>query len=517
MAAPTYTTDLTTISTAEAITNFSEPTGSTQGGTPTRETDFFIQGSFCVSKTFNATGVGGLAYTNASNLTIPTNGAVYTWIYFAAPNALAAKASGGMQILAGSTVANYKRFYVSGNDTYSYGGWVNFPVNPSITASATQGTPSGNWATFGYAANVTNAIQKGNPMAIDAIRYGRGTLQAVNGEVSNYANFAGAAAQNDSSSNRWGILSLVDGVYKLQGHLLLGTSGTAVNFIDENKSIFIQNTEFVTDLFNLIEIRNASSVVNLNSISITSLGTVSRGNFEVTDNATVNITGCSFTGLGFFSTKPNTTIESSIFRRCQTLTSDGSEINNCEIIHHNPTTGISTNDPSKITNCTFTSTGGSGHGVVITQPGTYDFIGNTFTGYGNNATIFAAILNDSGGTVTLNVLGGGNRPTVRNNTGAATNVNLIYQLGLTGLKTDSEVRIYLGTDPSTSTEIAGTESSGTTFSFYHSYPTQDGYIQIFHVDYQPILLPITFGDADTSIPIQQVIDRQYSRGTVFTP
>jgi hypothetical protein len=81
MVAAVYTTDLVTITPADTTTGFSEPTSSTAGGLPALEADYFIQGTNCVSKTFNATGIGGLAYTGTA-VTIPTDGAAYAWTYF---------------------------------------------------------------------------------------------------------------------------------------------------------------------------------------------------------------------------------------------------------------------------------------------------------------------------------------------------------------------------------------------------------------------------------------------------
>lgn len=85
----------------------------------------------------------------------------------------------------------------------------------------------------------------------------------------------------------------------------------------------------------------------------------------------------------------------------------------------------------------------------------------------------------------------------------------VVSLEFTGLKAGSEVRCYTGTDPATSVEIGGIESSGTTFSFTHSSGGVTGYIQILATGYQNITLPFTYSSLDQSIPIQQSADRQY--------
>lgn len=211
------------------------------------------------------------------------------------------------------------------------------------------------------------------------------------------------------------------------------------------------------------------------------------------------------------------------------VVSGTSNINNTDF----DTTGISagiamtqTATPSVFTYCNFTGSGTSGHAIEITSPGTYSFTGNKFTGYGgtggdnltpNSGSTSAAIYNNSGGLVTLQVAGGGDVPSVRNGVGATTDIQASASLTLTGLKSDSEVRAYLGTNPQTATEIAGTESSGTSFNFAQSAAGQAGYIQIFHVEYQPVFLELTYSGSDQEIPIQQITDRQYARGSIFTP
>jgi len=99
---------------------------------------------------------------------------------------------------------------------------------------------------------------------------------------------------------------------------------------------------------------------------------------------------------------------------------------------------FSTATPNKISNCTFTGSTSSGHAFRITSPGTYSLVGNTFTGFGDDDTTSAAIFNDSGGAVTLNISGGGNIPTVRNGTGASTTVNNVVIVEVNGVRSGEE-------------------------------------------------------------------------------
>lgn len=299
----------------------------------------------------------------------------------------------------------------------------------------------------------------------------------------------------------------------------MGTASTIVDFRDSNRAITIQPNQFVTSGFNLFEVRNAASRVDWTDITISSLSTVSRGNFLATNNATINFNGCTFNDMGTFTFQSNTSVIDTTFRRCNTIEHNNANITQCLIVGSPTSTALAaltTSNPSTITDTEFVSAG-TGHAIVITTPGTYTLSGITFTGYGASGTTNAAIYNLSGGTVTLNISGGGSIPTVRNGPSATTNIVASANVTLTGLIADSEVRAYVGTNPATATELAGVESSGTSFNFAQSSGGQQGYIHIIHVNYQPVLLPITYSSSDVSIPIQQIIDRQYSRGSIFTP
>ncbi len=517
MAAASYTTDLTTLNVLDdSATPFSvgEPTGSTAGTTIATETDHFVVGTACVSKIFNATGVGGLGFLAGSAITIPTDGAVYMWTNFLAANAIDTKVNGGMQVLVGNTAANYKRFYIYGDDTVEYGGWQVNAVNPASTASANQGTPNGTWQYFGMAANVQAAVARGYPLCWDAVRYGRGSILITGGDLANgYATFDAAAEVNDTNAgatnNRWGIFSYANGTYTLQGRLALGQAATAVDFRDSNRAIFIGGNEFVTSNFNTIEILNAGSNIAWTSISISSLNTTSRGRVLVTDNATVNFTGCTFTDLGTFNFQSNSTITDNVFRRCQLITHGNASFTGNRITGSPAAVSLITGNPANIQDCAFVSAG-TGHAIEISTPGTYTFSGNTFTGYGTAGTANAAIYNNSGGAVTLNISGGGDVPTIRNGTGASTTVVASANLTFSGLKAGSEVRVYLGTDPATATELGGTESSGTSLTISQSSGGQQGFYTIHALNYNSIYQPITFSGADQTIPIVQTLDRTYA-------
>ncbi len=503
MAAPAYTTDLTTINDCSSTTGFTEPTNATVGGIAVAETDFFVQNVGCISKTFNGTGLGGLHYNNAAGVTIPSDGAVMMWVYFGAPNAINTLANGGLRISVGSGVGAYKMFYVLGSDTYTYGGWRCIPVDPSVAADATEGAPTSTRQYFGMICNVANAVAKGNPFGLDAIRYGRCEARIANGSTADgYATFSGFATINDKNVtdfNRWGLIQAVDGGYLQQGLVIFGY-GAATDFRDSNKTIIIANTTKVSANFNAFEVRNASSRVDWVNIIFAPLGTVSRGNFFMTDNATVNHIGCVFPDMGTFIYKSNALPINCTYRRCGQITQGGATITGCVIDSSRDAVSILASNPSIITGCTFTSDG-SNHAMQATTAGDYNW-NNTLAGYASSdgSTGNEAFYNNSGGHINLTVTGG-TTPKVRNGAGATTTViipdvtlSISSQVSLVG----AEIRIYDLDDtlPNLGTELAGTEShNASTYDFSDSAGNSI-WIQIMLDGYEEFGLQTTMPSSD---------------------
>jgi hypothetical protein len=497
VTAPSYTTDLATISAADALGTWVEPSTWTGGAAPALESDYFLQGTNCVSKAFT-TGtpplLGGSVFDNAAGVTVPTDGAVFVWFYYQCPNAVDTEANGGVRLIVGSGQGAFYAWKLKGKDTYTYGGWLCLAANPNTPTTGTEGpvadytvgAPTATKQWFGIACNVL-ATSKGSALGVDAVRYGRGTMQVEFGSLADgRATFTGAAAQNDGTSNRWGLFQAVDGGYLQQGLFLMGTATNAVDFRDSNVQITIANTKKVSTNFNTFEVRNASSVVSWTNVGVQALGTVSRGRWLTTNNATINLTTCSFTDMGTFGFLSNSTILTSTFRRCQLVTQSSATFTGCTFDSTaDSVKALLSNNPGAISNCTFVSSG-TKHAIEISTAGTYSFSGNTFTGYASTdgSTGNECIYNNSGGAVTLNV-SGGTTPTIRNGSGATTTVNSTVTVTVTPLATGSEVRAYKVSD---GTELAGIESS-TGSSFAMGLPSGVA-VNIVVLCYAPPKIPV---------------------------
>lgn len=227
-------------------------------------------------------------------------------------------------------------------------------------------------------------------------------------------------------------------------------------------------------------------------------GLVLRG-WNVTNNASVTIGGASI-----FSSP--------------SITLNGGTLDACAISSSGP---VTTSNPANITDCDFTS-GGTGHAITITATGTFAFEGNTFTGYGADATTDAAIYNNSGGAVTLTVPTGGQVPTVLNGAGASTTISTPaagYTLELPNIIDGSRYQIYNVTAATELDNALVSGGAGISHLYTESVDFTVGDIGRYRVTYQsgttakqPIEGEFTFtgGTTTNSLPITQTDDDVYN-------
>ncbi|MHA2062955.1 MAG: hypothetical protein ACXABY_01095 [Candidatus Thorarchaeota archaeon] len=335
MTAPSYTTDLTTLSSASNTTGWAESSDGAynDGGGPAAENDYLIQGACCVSESLK-TGTGSLIYNNGAGATLNSGDVFLAWVTYLAANAMASYAEGGLRLIVGSGIADFNAWYVGGADTIPYGGWKCIAVDPEVTPDDTVGTPSGTFQYFGTAACISGNVLKGNPHGTDALRYGRAEAIFTDGESASPATFAGFSAINDTQANRWGLLQAEGGGYLWQGLMSMGKSGSPVYFSDTGVSITINNPFKVASGFHRIEINDASSCIIWDAISFTALSSSHPGFLEMNANADFDILGCQFKDMGSFVFGSNASANNSIWRGCSQITACGMPFTNNQVLDY---------------------------------------------------------------------------------------------------------------------------------------------------------------------------------------
>ena len=132
--------------------------------------------------------------------------------------------------------------------------------------------------------------------------------------------------------------------------------------------------------------------------------------------------------------------------------------------------------------------------LILNTGGTFEFKNSKIT----------ELVNNTSNNVTIN----GYSFHYTTNTGPNITINELYLLKLTGLKPNTEIRVYKKSDGS---EIMGIESvSSNTFEQYYNYISDiDVFIAIHHIEYVYIEMNITLSNKDIILPIQQRYDLNY--------
>lgn len=527
MTAAAYSTNLSNIFTDGNTTGWTALGGGASG--LNQETDYYIQGTSCLSKNAFASSEKGMIYNYGSDAGgTPTDGAYLMWVTHLTPNSLDTIAGGGIKMLIGSGTGDYKSYYVAGSDTIEFGGWVLAAVKEQTTGDqADTGTPSSTVEQyFGALFDLpTGGPTKGAPNGIDAIRYGRCDIVVEHGTGADpEATFSGILSNLETSTNRYGLLALINGAYFNSGLLQLGSSTNAVEFSDSNKTIFLRDHPHVSANFHTWEVQNASSVITFENLVVSALGTTTKGRWVTTNNATLNWTNNSWTDMNTFGFQSNATITGNTFRRCGTVTTAGATMSGCNFDSSPAASSVIATSPanaSLISNSTFTSDG-NGNGLEITGTAANFTLTNVdFSGY--SATVDAdkpVYVNIASGSVTITVSGGSGLTAASQvrTAGATVTVNADTTITFTGMKDYSEVLVQKVSDGS---EIASSEDhtdgqTGTTDnrSFAWSAPATTEVRYIIHnwdangPDYETIRVnSYTVPSNDTSIAIAQRIDR----------
>ena len=285
----------------------------------------------------------------------------------------------------------------------------------------------------------------GTPITLDALQtqddnpstggwglFGRG----VGSSFTLYASMEwGDAGTSDSYFEQSDSQIYFDGQQLGTGHFIFRTIGntTGINSFVLNNCVLVSSGEpAIWDYTN-----NNMDIVNIQDTQYIDMGTIS---WPVTGGTTRQVLNSTFINCGQIDFSTITVTNCSI---------NGSRNANGAILLD--ASGNSTNQ----TNLTFTSDG-TGHGVEITAAGTYTFTDWNFSGYstanpGTNNTpasgsTDAMVFNNSGGAVTINIVGGTN-VTVRNAASSTTTVVFAVTATVSGLLGNTEVSVLQNPSP----------------------------------------------------------------------
>jgi len=310
---------------------------------------------------------------------------------------------------------------------------------------------------------ITSIMGSFNNVQVDQMTIGLG-VRVDAGTVGTPNTFETVRIQDEDTSF-WGWWSSTQGAFIGKGKMFIGpATGSAVSvFTDEAFSVIFADEKVAIGFYEF-DIRGAGTDVSWTLASIASANPAN-ARWGITVDSSANsfedVNGV-WTGADQLILSANSILTATTLINCTKLIQNSAELSGVTVLSANNSSGVSfieSDDPSLISDCSFSFS--QGHAIEITTPGTYTFSGNLFSGYGANSTNTAAIYNNSGGAVTLNITGGGDTPTIRNGSGASTSVVNAVSISVTILDANtltpiSGARVYveaLSGGPATSGDV----------------------------------------------------------------
>jgi hypothetical protein len=509
-------TQISRITDAESGTWINVPSG---GGSPGASTEVFLQGATSFGKRLSNVTDVGFAFDSGAGAD-KTGRHIGLWVFYLHYAAMTALK--GILVTDTSNYGRFNRFTgLAGANPYpSLGGWVRIWIDADRTPDAENGTfDKTSVRYFGMQVSAP-AVGSGNASnafidAIDDVALGDGLL--LTGTAGLWQDFLDADEGN--TTNKYGVVISLDGVIYCLGRLKLGSSSSLV-FNDSGFVIIFPDQPLVASDFMgvTIDLQNGSTNIDWANGVIKAPGT-QKGDLVVAGTSgAFDAASMSISGLRIITLTAACSLTDSTVTACGQILAGGASLINTVVSDSSDASAllwdVASDPDGKLDGMSFIS-GGTGHAVQFGtntpgDPSEITLRDVSFSGYGANDTTDAAIYNNSGKHLIINIVGG-TTPTVRNGSGASTTlvINPIT-VEFTGLVNGSEIRVY---DSSDNSELAGIENVvGNSFSFPHTpeEPLVTAHAHIIKNDYEFIRLEGIVLDQDRSIPIQQRLDRNYS-------
>lgn len=502
------TDNRTLVDSANATTNYVSLAGAAAG---TADAEILIQGTASIGFSLSST-LSGLLY-NAGSVQNWSNNVFYLWINCGIVGLLATKAAGGFRIrFAGATVTNYFEVYIAGSDDWPpsvQGGWTQFVVDiedaraAAITNGWTGGTPPATTAIqyVGWAGVTGGTMPRmvDNTWLDEIRRLPDGSpgiiVEGRNGGTTDW-DFEDIVAQLGTATGTAKIGA--GGAIVLNTSIQFGINDTSTHgFTDTNKVVLFEDQEYApADLYGFRALGNAGGTTNVTlgvksgtgdaatgaqGGSITAAATGARYFMDFNDANldAVGFYGVVFTHAADFNVNTAAVeMVSCIYNDCTSaLVSNSLQLRNT-VVDANTADGVAfmtTDDLSDIRYCSFEFS--DGHAVELTTPrvASQNSTANQFSGYGAIGTNDAAVYNNTGGAVTINVLSGGGTPTYRNGVSASTAVQNTVTVTITAKDAaDSSnvenARVLLTEDTADTVTITRTSTTATVTHTAHGYP-----------------------------------------------
>jgi hypothetical protein len=357
--------------------------------------------------------------------------AIYFWFALGKVGWLNTKANGGLQLTLTDSAGNYATWNVAGSDTLPHNGFICHVVHTDVTPDIQSATPPDLTRIVKIRITANGSFPGKAYLWLDAVRYGT-YLRIKGGDSTSPATFDDIYNAEIQTANRWGVLDKVNGIFFVQGKIIIGssTAGESTYFKDKNQ-VVVFKYGIVPDGFYELRLEGNSTgttsvyfgeKVGERGVSGIVFRTAPGAKPFIFDasNQYINelgIYGCSFFDLSnvylpsYSSTRE---VNSCTFESCKPVYVSTCTVKYCNFISADDAGIIVDSTDFKVTNSNFVN---CPYAVRITVTGTFIFDALIFSG--NTVDID----NTSGGEVTVQCVNGSNPTTYTGNT---TIINVVY-------------------------------------------------------------------------------------------
>lgn len=462
MAVVAMSADVTRVAEAKIVPDTGTWGNDGGGGGVADEADVVYQNDTAQSRKISTTIIGR-DYTHGAGTDMdgtPANTAHYI-AKMAVTNyaVLLARASPALHMKVGSDSSNYHTYNLYGSDNYpAKGGWQIIAIAPSVAGYAAEAGDTGSPADgailyWSILADFSTGSKAENVM-IDAIDVGLGLCLVGGDGGSTDGNFANFVTYDEGTViNRWGFVYTEGPVLYITGQLAIGQTSAGVSTLTEftdSGVTLVWNNGLVTTGFHrlLIDLATASTDIQISNCSFLSQGQINnngdRGYTSTEDSrpilqvtgaaaATFGLTSCVLDNFASFALNAGCTLTNCVITDSgQIDTGTGATMAGTSVSGYTGAADTAAlvwdvaSDPNgELDNMAFTKGTNAHHAIEFgsNTPNVITLTGWTVSGFnaadGENDSV---LYNNSGGAMTINIIGGTGTFSYKNGSGASTSV-----------------------------------------------------------------------------------------------
>jgi len=365
------------------------------GESPATVTDFYITGTSCVGFTVRGDGANDI-YVDTGTYDLSGSPChVRFWMMTTALKELLSEASDGIQFYC-TDGSNTAYWTIGGSDTYP-GGWWNLVVDVSQSpTSGTKPTDMSVCTSFGIRFNHTGTAKNSQNTWIDHFFIGDGIV-IYGDDGGGSFDLDDVLAEDISTSNGWGIIRKIGGVFYATGSFTFGDgSGTgSCDFADSSQDLVFENRPVSSSLYGITVVGNGTGTTSfvigaksggrgISGCFIHTQSTTQTPKYTVTctdtDVGTFKVYGTTFIDSGIVSlpaSGANREVISCAFEGCAEVVPSTCKVQYCTIVGADDV-GVQISSTShQVSDCNIVQ---CGHGIEFTAAGDYSLSNVVFAG-----------------------------------------------------------------------------------------------------------------------------------------